>query len=619
MRRAAALGVSVFVLAVLSVMTAPPALAGDTAPAPVSLPASVSAAGPVHGDVDDFSFRSMDADYTLTRADDGTSALRVVETFVAVFPDTDQNRGMRRSIPDSYQGQPLFPHLVSITDENGAPRASESETESDGGFFEMTSRADGFVHGPQTYVFTYTLRNVTWPFTDTGADEFYWNVNGFSWSQPFGRVRATLHLDAPLAQTLTGRQACYRGPPGSSDPCEIAAETGADGATTVTATASDLGPGQTMTIAVGFEKGTFTPFDDSYLSSPWGWWQGTAGIGMLAALAGAVLVRMRTLRDEPGRPTVIAEYEPPPGIDALQSAVLLGRKTKAIPAEVLEQAVVGSIRILEGESRFFGGSRMQAELVDPSRADGDGRMLLEGLFGTTPAPGASFVFGRADNRFSAAAQKLLAWADAELSRRGLRRKVPGLTRAWPVIAAFVLAVLVIVFGGVALGAGVNGVLPIAMIVAAVSVLFVVVVLISRRPLSRAGAEARDHLLGLKEFIEWAEADRIRMLQSPAGAERVQVDVNDPRQMLRLYEALLPYAVVFGQEKTWAAQLAVMYGPDATPTWYAGAHGFNVSAFAAGIGSLSVSASSSSVSSSSGGSTGGGFAGGGGGGGGGGGV
>ena len=57
--------------------------------------------------VDDFTFDSFDADYTLTRADDGTSRLRAVETIVAVFPETDQNRGIRRAIPDTYQGQPL--------------------------------------------------------------------------------------------------------------------------------------------------------------------------------------------------------------------------------------------------------------------------------------------------------------------------------------------------------------------------------------------------------------------------------------------------------------------------------------------------------------------------------
>ena len=90
------------------------------------------------------------------------------------------------------------------------------------------------------------------------------------------------------------------------------------------------------------------------------------------------------------------------------------------------------------------------------------------------------------------------------------------------------------------------------------VAIVVIGMCSRKPLTVRGAETRDHLLGLKEFIAWAEADRIRMLQSPSGAERVPVDVDDPRQKLALYEKLLPYAVVFGQEKEWSRQLAVLY-------------------------------------------------------------
>src|SRR5690348_4774140 len=97
-------------------------------------------AAPVHADVEDFSFESLDVEYRLGRADDGTSTLTVVETFVALFPDIDQNHGMRRAIPDSYQGAPLHPQLVSITDENGQPR--ESETDSEDGFYTMTSRAD---------------------------------------------------------------------------------------------------------------------------------------------------------------------------------------------------------------------------------------------------------------------------------------------------------------------------------------------------------------------------------------------------------------------------------------------------------------------------------------------
>jgi uncharacterized membrane protein YgcG len=303
-------------------------------------------------------------------------------------------------------------------------------------------------------------------------------------------------------------------------------------------------------------------------------------------------------------------------VDALQSAVLLGLTKKAIPAEVLEQAVAGSIRIVEGAPKLFGGLRLSAVLVDPSKADGDGRMLLDGLF-TDGVPGDEFEFGRSDTRLSSAAQKILKWANVELQTRGLRRRVKGSVRALPILAAAAAAALVYVFGIAALDGGVVSPVPVTLIVASTLVLFAVFALMGRKPLTAAGAEVRDHLLGLKEFIEWAEADRIRMLQSPQGAERVRIDSRDVRQILWLYEQLLPYAVVFGQEKQWAKELARLYGPDNSPVWYAGTSGFNAGSFSSGISSMTASTAASS--STSGGSGGGGSAGGGGGGGGGGGV
>ncbi|MFV0319304.1 MAG: hypothetical protein ACK5IN_02840 [Microbacterium sp.] len=96
-------------------------------------------------DVNDVTFRSLDVDDTLGRAADGTRALRVVETFVAEFPDHDQNRGMRRPLPETYNGQPLFPELISVTDETAQPRPAA--TDSDDGSFFITSAAPGYVHG----------------------------------------------------------------------------------------------------------------------------------------------------------------------------------------------------------------------------------------------------------------------------------------------------------------------------------------------------------------------------------------------------------------------------------------------------------------------------------------
>ncbi len=577
-------------------------------------------------DVDDFTFESLDVDYTLTRDEDGTSELHVVETFVAQFPETPQNRGIRRVIPDTYNGQPLNAQLISITDGEGNPRPEEVDR--DDGAVSFTSRADDYLLGRQTFVIEYELENVVWDFDDSGL-EFYWDVNGNDWAQPFGEVTATLHLDESLADKMSGEFACYQGrvgPPGTGDLCASIAEAPEGGGVAITATAMDLAPYETLTFAVGFDDGTFELFDSSYYASGFGWAQTVAGAGLLGSLLLAVRARRKHLRDEPGRSVIIAEYGPPKEVDALESAVFLSKTSKAIPAEVVEQAVVGSIRILEGEKRAFRKTPLVAELVDPSLADYDGRLLLEALFPGGKV-GDQYEFESSDTRLSRMAAGILGAAQKKLEERGLYRKVKRGARAVPAILLGVSAAAVLLFGVLALTASVFPAVPVILIVAAALALVAGVLILGRRPLTAAGAELRDHLQGLREFIEWAEADRIRMLQSPETAERVRVgmrgevavDVNDSRQMLHLYERLLPFAIAFDQETKWAEALAHRYedvGVTA-PAWYAGTSAFSASAFASSVTSLSSAASSSS--STSGGSTGGGSAGGGGGGGGGGGV
>ncbi|WP_221584706.1 DUF2207 domain-containing protein [Microbacterium sp. G2-8] len=562
-------------------------------------------AAPASADVDDFDFASLDVVYELSRDDEGAGVVTVTETFVAEFPSADQNRGMRRAIPDAYLGAPLHPTLIRVTDENGDPRPVETETED--GYYYVTSRADDYLHGRQTFVFTYTLENVGRTM-DNGVDEFYWDVNGEEWPQSFGTVTAEVHVDPELAAEMTGDAACYSGSTGSDAQCD-ARVNGAD----VGAGPVSLGPYQVMTVAVGFEPGTFAEFDSSPFASGWAIAQIGTALLALGAVVWSIAVRVRHLRDAPGRPTIIPEYAPPAGMDAMRASVLLKRSTKAVPAEILEQAVGGSLRILENEKGLFGSKKMEAQLLDPRLADANGREILEGLFPGLVA-GDVFTFGKSNSQFAKRAQAAISLA--KKNTKHLRRKVSPALIAPPVVAAVVFGGATFLFGVIA---GVNYVspaLPVALCFVGVVAFFASLFLVSRDPLTEAGAEARDHLRGLEMFMAWAEADRIRMLQSPEGAERSAIDANDPAQVLHLYERLLPYAVIFGMEKKWSEELAVRYG-DGSPGWYAGSGAFSAAAFSSGMSSLSSSASSSS--STSGGSSGGGSAGGGGGGGGGGGV
>jgi uncharacterized membrane protein YgcG len=144
-------------------------------------------------------------------------------------------------------------------------------------------------------------------------------------------------------------------------------------------------------------------------------------------------------------------------------------------------------------------------------------------------------------------------------------------------------------------------------------------------LTRAGAEAKEHLLGLREYLTVAEEARLRMLQSPEGAMRV--NATDTDAVVKLNERLLPYAVLWGVEDQW---VEVLRAAHVSPEWVEGTdvtagmlQSFRVAAVSSVRPVVTSSSGSGSWSSSGGssfssGSSGGGFSGGGGGGGGGGG-
>jgi hypothetical protein len=604
-----------------------PVLAGGAAAS--AAPAADSAAGAsigvasAHTGVDDFSFSSFTADYTLDRDADGRSTLRTVETLVADFPQTDQNHGIVRALVDQYQGAPTDLTVRSVTDETGARLDYESESEDD--FLLVTIASDDFVHGSHTYVITYEQRNVTLGNGESGVDEFYWDVNGTGWAQPFGTVTARLHLPADLADTLTGDAACYRGGQGDTAQCAIVPAT-AGGETVFTASERDLGPGENMTIAVGFEAGTFVPRDDSLFASPvLAILFLLCAVVLLGAIVAAILFRALRLRDAPGYPVIVPQYLPLPEPDLLVSAVLLRKVPRAVAATLVGLAVRGVVRLVE-EPRPHGKPRFAVEFVSydgrprlgggPHGASALERKVLGALFGRG-TPGERQTLDPKNTKLGKSMLGVVRSLPAAALGAGYQRRAPRGPRVLIAIAGAIGTVGTAVFAFMLLASALGGFVPgLGLLLVPFGVL--TAVLPAKRPLTASGAEVRDYLLGVRDYLRLAETDRLRMLQSPDGALRGADNV------VQLYEQLLPHAVLFKVEDDWARVLGTFYEQEnRQPDWYVGSSAFNAAAFSSGISGLSTSAASafsgSSSSSSSGGSGGGGFSGGGGGGGGGGGV
>ncbi|MEI5582785.1 MULTISPECIES: DUF2207 family protein [unclassified Agromyces] len=611
--------------AVAATASALPAASGALAAGALAAPVPVPPVQAVPADVDDFTFARFDAVYELGRDAERRSELLTTETLVAVFPEYDQNRGIRRAIPRTYDGHPTDVRVVSVTDGDGEPRGFETERSEDGAFELVTIAADDFVHGEQTYVIAYHQRNVTFEPDDVEVQEFYWDVNGTGWAQPFGIVRAELRLGSGLVDAVTGDAACYRGYEGSSTPCDdLRAEDGV-----VRAQASALDPYQNLTIAVGFEPGTFEPRDERFTSSPAAMGSAASALTALTVAILAGIFRATRWRDHPGRGIVVAQYEPPAGASLMESADLVGAPGKGITATILAEAVDGRVRVVETARKKYA-----VELIGPvDGADRDAGRVLSALFGGGARPGARRDLKSSDTALGTKLMNLRRQVHSRVAREGLRRRPDGGLRVLLALLAIVAATLAVVLGIVALDASMGGAWPWLPIVgASLAALATVWIVATVRPLTERGRELHDHLEGLRLYIRLAEADRLRMLQSPTGAERValggpagaaSVDP-DPDAVLRITERLLPYAVLFGQEREWSDELAALYAERGRePGWYSGRSGFNPAVFAASVSSFSSASSSSwsgsSSSSSSSGSGGGGSSGGGGGGGGGGGV
>lgn len=584
--------------------------------------ASAQTPTPAYADVDDFAIESFDAEYTLSRDDEGRSSLTTTEHIVTVFPDFDQNRGLIRDLTRVYDGHETDLQVQSVTDETGAPRDYTTELYGDFLSVIMAVPEGQYVHGAQHYVVTYTQRDVTAFFEDGNVDEFYWDINGTGWTQPFGRVTARITLDESVADAFNDTGACYYGTLYEDNWCELTYDE--DGA--ITAEVHDLVSGENVTIALGFEPGTFAPAPEPPVPFlrrvPLLLWAG------FASAAGAVLTFIVAItfgrRRSSGR-AIIAQYEPQPEIPVAVAAELLGAGKKSMTATLLDLAVRGHLRLLsKTETNEFG-----AQAVNGLGLSQIETATFRRIFGRG-ADGKSVWFVKTSTVLGDAAASMRTQARAAIKTKNLRKHLSpwyfALGATLPILSVLLLIVHFAVTGDftmmtVVLAVGIN-----ALIWGLLISLGILSVLM--RP-TKEGALVLDHLKGLREYIRLAEVDRIRMLQSVSGAEV------DEKFIVKVYERLLPYAVLFGFEREWQQELAKYYTQSA-PEWMANTSGnpissinsLSLSRFGAAVAAAPVTApkfssssgsghgSGSSFSSSRSGSSGGGFSGGGGGGGGG---
>lgn len=568
-------------------------------------------------DVDDFSYASWDARYELRLDEDGRSHLHVTETLVARFPDYDQNRGIVRGLPLTYENAHLETRVLSVTDETGA--AVPFETDEDDGVVLVLTGDDDYVRGLTTFVIEYEMVDVILHRDDGRADEFYWDLLPLDSAQAIESFHAEIRVDPSMAARLTGSARCYTGFSGSTDECALQGPVTEDDAAVFRVESGERAAGDGVTVAIGFEPDTATQPSAREPNTVTDTVPAFAAVGAFGLSAGGCLaVTMLKRRRRTATGVVIAQYDVPDSMPPLLAAAIVPNAKDPIPAEIVHLAVRGALRIEDP-----GGGEEPATGQPQLRRTPGGRIpdqldveSLEALFLGADAAGVVSL-PLTDEAFAGRMNGLIRSGKTAATSRGLTTKA----RSRGAMILQWCAIAVVAAGlGLSLWGAISG--RVSVIPALVAVCFGVFAVLAsslytfskHTVLTPEGASAHEYLLGVREFIRVAEADRLQMLQSYSGAERRQ---DGSVNVVVLYERLLPYAMLFGQEDEWGGVLESAYareqrgpgwiGDPASPYLRTHLAAFSVSSHAA----ATYSASSSS---SSGGSFGGGFSGGGGGGG-----
>lgn len=616
--------------------------------------------------IDDFT-----ADYYLERDDEGNSHLRVIETITAIFPNyLDQNHGITRTIPFTNQnGKNLTmpsDHNLQIQVFRNNQTEKIDHIDAENGYFTVyIGDKNIYQHGEQTYRLEYEFQDVIINDTNNKYQVLYWDTNGNDSYLNFNRVTARLHIDPELKSALTPEHFCYVGLYGEigSNRCTIT-----EYPDYIEFTAENLTSQENLTFVAEFQPNTFAPIPVKYN------WRIVILLAyeilfMIIVIIFAIRVfhETRSKRQYWHKLFLKPEYSPPTDLTVAEIA-------KNYPSDfnlgnskvttLLELAVNHKIQLLKIETdnkkKASWVVRILSLQITPTQND-----VLRMLAGSitplklgqeikveTHSPSSSLVsLSQNFNRRleSSLIEKQLLLSSSKTKKKTSTRTAEPQTTTTTHITTNqtknhintisklnVLSVgYLIIFMFLVFSLFDYIFVPYLQIPAESLIYVALFFLLLIPPITaifigrknqvfythtEKGLAYIKYLDGLKLYIKMAEQDRLNFLQSVTGTEINQQGI------LKLYEKLLPYAVLLKLEKSWLNTLEQYYEviPDMSPDWYVDAKVFSANSFSHSISSFNSTvgrdithsttfeSSSSSFSSSSGSS---GFSGGGGGGGG----
>lgn len=553
-------------------------------------------------------------------------SFEVVEDIAVTF--REGRRGIFRQIPVRYDLQPDAPvpdgtvedwyrgiELIDLTVESDSGAPTDTQVTDPGwdgrDLVVRIGDEDTTITGDHRYRISYRVEGAL-DTGEAGAADLYWNATGERWDVPIEQAEVVVS-GAGIDQAT-----CFSGRYGSPDACDT---TNLDGSR-VRFTSQSLPPGSGLTVAARFTPGQITVGDplierwptlaSEMTGSPLAWplaaavaILGAAGLGALGLREGRDRVARGTStatgRVDAARPDerrrglfeprpIAVEFRPPDDLRPGELGLIVDERVDPvdITATVLDLAVRGYLTIEEVEEPgilwtsktdwILRRTESPEETATAADDRADARelnryesRLLNALFASGEEVRVSELSG------TFASDYALVETDLYLSAQthGWFSRRPDHVRSTWLVAGFVIAALGVVMTVLLTNSGTRiGVVgvPVA--------LLGFVLAAGHRWMPRRTARGSDLLtrtLGFREFIETADAERLRFAEAEGSFERY-----------------LPYATVFGVTDRWAKAFEAL-GVDVwtgVGGWYVGHSYLNAARFTAGMNDFSAAAATS---------------------------
>ena len=559
------------------------------------------------------------------------NSIAVVEKII-FDTNSSELHGIYRDInPYSSQNRKMVISDIQVKDENGNPYFFQILS-SDSNIRIKIGDPHNTFNGRKTYYIQYRASDAVAQFKE--LDKIHWNIIGNEWKLPIQEAKATVIL--PSNATPLQAQ-CFYGSEGSTNNClnnNLLSTT-----TFSFKTPLPLSPHEGLTVAVDFAKGTViayppykTPLTDLMIDffKKYLFWPITITLPIFSLIISLFYWHKRG-RDSRKTNTVITQYDVIDNLTPLEVSAIVNEKIEEsdISAEVIYLATKGYLKIKQLESKHISfrlSERTNFEITLlkdysdlPNEFD---RQLLKSLFQTNSNlnPPSETNFGKGHEiqtiKLSQLQQKfykdvdlIISLALSSVLSKGYYKNLARMKYGQKSILALIITLfqIVIVLFSISIVES-SGHILVLTISILTSIVICSIIYYYSPAKTEKGVTAKEHLLGLKNYLSIAEKDRLEFHSAPERKPEI-------------FERFLPYAMVLNVSRIWAKEFEGVY--TTPPSWYtySSENAFNISTFNQSIfqfQSLSTSYLTSYPSNSSGGGGGGGGGGGTGGGGGGGG-